>query len=329
MSEIKLFEDKLPNKIYNTATKDMVDFKNETTERGIGWSAIDIGRLLIPFQIIVWNFHNHANEVKNVLKRWDFNDLLSNGQMFGAMVDEDGNTVLVQEGRIGYEEYAAKAYSMIGFDVGKALKYNDFLAFVDVFGIRVPFDNRTPELFNDHNYVVSESYILDGIEFGWDTVSRELAYRVYRAQEERFNQTDILTAVSEDNIDRPPYFVYNTVFTDGKLFTCITEDGKDASALKTISTKAVFGWHVLYQTPYTERLMEAVTDLNNPNRGWFSGYYEIFREPNRALTCNTNAIILEGICFKKFGKLIGIYNENYDSRIALNTIGRIVAENVH
>jgi hypothetical protein len=301
---LPLFDDALPNKSYNTVSGQMVNYSNEKSKRGIGWSAIDIGRLLVPFNIIVWNYPEHTGEVRSILKRWKFEQMLEDGVMYGAAVDKAGRTVLLQEGRIGYEEYAAKSLSILGVDVSRALLYQDFLAFVDVYGIRVPYDSRTPEMYNAHNYVVSEPYILDGLEFGWDTTSREFAYRVYRAQEKRYAATGILTAVSEDNIDQPPYFVYNTVFTDGKTWNCITDQGEDASRFKTLSTKAVFGWHMLYGTPYTGRLKEAVKDLYDPEKGWYSGRYEASGQPNRAITCNTNAIVLESICYKKFGSLI-------------------------
>ena len=76
--------------------------------------------------------------------------------------------------------------------------------------------------------MVSESYILDSLEFGADSVSKIFAHRVYKAQENRFERTGILTAVSEDNVDEAPYFVYNTVFSDGKEWNAITDQGEDA-----------------------------------------------------------------------------------------------------
>lgn len=304
---IPLFENKLPNKSYNTVRAEMVDYQNQKTEKGIGWSAIDIGRLLVPFNIIVWNYPDHANEIKTILKQWKFKAMIKNGLLYGTAVNDKGETVLLQEGRIGYEEYAAKSLALMGMDVSLASSYVDFLAFVDVYGIQVPYDSRDPEKYHAHNYVVSEPYILDGIEFGWDETSHEFAYRVYRAQEERYGQTGIVTAVSEDNIDQAPYFVYNTVFTDGKVWNCITEQGGDASQFKSLSTKAVFGWHMLYRTPYTKHLMDRIKGLYDPKRGWYSGRYEANQTPNKAITCNTNAIILESLCYRKFGKLVNIY----------------------
>jgi len=195
---------------------------------------------------------------------------------------------------------------LMGWDVSGALKVEDFLEWVDVYGLQVPYDRRDPEIYHAHNYVVSEPYMLDGMEFGWDEVSRVLAYLVYAAQEERYRHTNILTAVSEDHIDQPPYFVYNSVFTNGKIWNCITEKGEDASRFKSISTKAVLGWYALYQTPYTEQLLEHVSSLFDPEKGWYSGEYEASGQPNKAITCNTNAIILESLCYKRFGSMLRI-----------------------
>ena len=307
MSNLPLFEDKLPNKSYNTLSTAMVNYQNQETKRGIGWSAIDIGRVLVPLNIIVWNYHQHTEAVKQVLRSWDFSAMIQDGVLFGAAVDEEEKTILVQEGRIGYEEYAAKSLSLMGYDVFQALKYQDFLKYIEINGVQIPTDSRNPEIYHAHNYVVSESYILDGIEFGWDNISREFAYRIYQVQEQRYLDTGQLTAVSEDNIDQAPYFVYNTIYTSGKAWNCITENGEDASDYKTISTKAAFGLHCLYRTPYTRKLADKVGDLFDEERGWYSGYYEKTNRPNKAITCNTNGIILESLCYKKFGYLMSIY----------------------
>lgn len=306
LTQLPLFEDALPNKSYNTVTAAMVDYRNKPTKEGIGWSAIDIGRLLVPFNIIVWSYPEHTAQIQEVISHWKFDDLLKDGVLYGAAIDKEGKTVYLQEGRLGYEEYAAKSLALMGLDAHRALKYSDFLGWIDIYGIQVPYDLRSPEKYHAHNYVVSEPYILDGLEYGWDEVSRELAFRVYRAQEERYIRTNTLTAVSEDHIDRPPYFVYNTVFTDGKTWNCIAEDGTAAAQFKTISTKAVFGWYVLYGTAYTDKLVDRIKALYDPVRGWYSGQYEIDGQPNKAITCNTNGIILESLCYRKQGRMLRV-----------------------
>ncbi|WP_242044384.1 DUF3131 domain-containing protein [Anabaena azotica] len=40
LANLKLFEDALPNKVYNAVTAQMVDYDNNPTEKGIGWSAL-------------------------------------------------------------------------------------------------------------------------------------------------------------------------------------------------------------------------------------------------------------------------------------------------
>ena len=300
---LPLFDKSLPNKSYNTVSLAMVDYNNQTTDKGIGWSAIDIGRVMVPFNIIAWTYPNYQPLIKDIIRQWDFNLLLKNGSMYGAEYT-NGELKYVQEGRLGYEEYAAKSFQLIGLDVSTAMEYMDYLNMVEIDGIDIATDSRDPKIYTAHNYVVSEPYILDGIEYGWDTSSEELAYRVYSVQKKRYERTGILTAVSEDNIDQAPYFVYNTVFTDGTAWNTITEQGEDASEFKTLSTKAAFGWYVLYDDTYTQLLIDQASTLYDPEKGWYSGFYEKLQRSNKALTANTNGIILQSLAYKKFGPLI-------------------------
>jgi Protein of unknown function (DUF3131) len=308
LAQLSLFDGQLPNKSYNTISLQMADYKNNVTDRGIGWSAIDVGRILVPLNIIMWNYPKFMPEIRAIVSKWQLPKLLINGELQGATVDPATNkTVYVQEGRLGYEEYSAKSFNLLGLDVSKSMNYKDYLAFVDIYGIEIPIDKRDPEKFHAHNYVVSENYILDGLEYGWDYLSKEFAYRVFKAQEARYQNTGLVTAVSEDNIKDDPYFVYNTVYTDGKAWNAIGEKGEDATQYKTISTKAAIGWSILYKTPYSQKLVDAVKHLYDPKKGWYSGYYEVLKKTNEALSANTNAIILETLCFKKFGRLLAVY----------------------
>ena len=303
MQNLPLYEGKLPNKAYNTMTLEMVDYNNQAIDKGLGWSALDIGRFMVPLNILVWNYPQFTPQVKAITKKWSLDSAVKKGEMYGAL-NENNETLYLQEGRLGYEEYAAKSFQLIGLDVSSAIDYTAWLEFVNIEGINVPTDTRTPEKFTAYNYVVSEPYILDGLEYGWDQLSQEFAGRVFKAQEAHYERTGKLTAVSEDNIDQAPYFVYNTVFTDGKKWNAITEDGTDASEFKTLSTKAAFGWHMLYETEYTKKLMKAVSGLNDPEKGWYSGLYDKTGKPNKALTANTNGIILESLAYKQTGQLL-------------------------
>lgn len=305
LDRLDLFEGLLPNKAYSSETLAMSGYDNTPSPKGIGWSAIDLARLLVPLHIIVWDYPEHSPEARKILSRWSWTALADKGQLVGAAV-RSGKTILVQEGRLGYEQYAARAAALAGLDMSVAIDHYAFLSLRPQYGVDVPTDQRDASTLDAHNYVLSEPYILDGLEFGGGRLSGEFAWRVYLAQEKRWQKTGILTAVSEDHIDQDPYFVYNTVFVNGEFWKAITDDGKDAEAFKTLSTKAAFGWHALYRTKYTAKLLEAVKSLYDPQRGWQAGVYEKNGQPNRSINANTNAVVLESLAFMQNGPLLPI-----------------------
>jgi len=131
---------------------------------------------------------------------------------------------------------------------------------------------------------------------------------VFDVQRARFEKTGVLTAVSEDNIDQAPFFVYNTVFADGKPWNAVTESGEDASEYRSVSTKAVIGFHALYENEYTAKLVKHIANNYDKERGWYSGIYESNGEPNEAITANTNGIILEALHYIQFGPMMSMGN---------------------
>lgn len=302
IGNLKLFEDSLPNKVYHAATGKMVDYGNNEIERGIGWSALDIGRILAAFHIIGVCHPQYIDWMKGVLAKWDLARSVKDGQLFGATVLPDKKTLLVQEGRLGYEEYAVRGYELWGFKASKALSFQPY-KFVNVYGVQIPVDLRDYQSTSANNYVVSESYILDGIEFGLEGDLADYAARVLQAQEQRYLLTNQLTAVSEDNIDQAPYFLYNTVHSNGVNWATITDENKPYPDLRTISTKAAFGWHYLYPTnQYAKKVFDAVKDLRSPDGdGFYAGLYEVTKKPNKVLTGNTNGLILEILHYKALG----------------------------
>lgn len=308
LSELKLFEDTLPNKVYNAATGQMTDYGNNSLERGIGWSALDVGRILAAFHVVRTCHPQYGDWIKGILDKWKIERSLKDDQLYGAMVLPNKETLLVQEGRLGYEEYAARGYELWGFKASKALALEPY-QFVDINGVKVPVDTRDYQSTQANNYVVSESYILDGIEFGLEGALKEYAANVLEVQKRRFDATGQLTSVSEDNIDQAPYFLYNTVYANGNSWATITDENKPYPQLRSISTKAAFGWRYLYPNhAYAQQVFDAVKDLRSPDGGGFyAGLYEETKQPNKSLTGNTNGLILEILYYKARGNrpLIG------------------------
>jgi len=295
----------------------------EATENGIGWSALDIARFLVPLHLLSRNYPEFTYALQRVTQRWDLDSMFVDGQMMGARLAENqsedehaAETIdaqefkveIVQEGRLGYEEYAAKAALLEGWDASRAGQYDDNMKLVSIMGIDIATDSRDPKIYDAQNFVVTEPYVLDGIEFGWDAMSAELAWRIHEVQRIRYEKTGKLTAVSEDNIDQPPHFIYNSIFSDGKAWNTITEDGEDASQFATLSTKAAFGLHMLFGTEYTHKLISRLHTVHDVNRGWYSGIYEETDQTNAIITANTNGIILEALAFRQLGPLLKVHS---------------------
>lgn len=305
LGNLPLYAGQLPNKSYDIRSLTMTDYANLPSEAGIGWSALDIGRLVVPLQVIAWQYPKHTDAARAVLARWNTRSLAEGGRLQGMLAAVNGQPAkLVQEGRLGYEQYAARALAPLGLDIALALDYRGQLRLQEVEGIALAVDKRDAARFGAIDAVLSEPWILMGLELGWDAQSREIAWRVYQAQEAHFRRTGILSAVTEDHVDRPPYFVYNAVYAAGKPWMTLSDKGVDAQALRTLSVKAAFGWHALLRTDYTSKLVEAVAPLQDPAQGWWAGRYDEGNAPNKALSANTNAVVLESLAYITRGRLL-------------------------
>ncbi|WP_120500654.1 DUF3131 domain-containing protein [Roseovarius sp. EL26] len=301
MEKIPLFEGVLPNKVYHSRSLKMVDYKNKTTDTGIGWSALDIARMLAALRVLERRYPQFSPRIQAVLANWELGALAFEGRLHGAQ-HEGGTVVYKQEGRIGYEQYAARAAALWGLDTLNAGSASTIMEWEEVSGIEIPIDQRRAGTFRAITPTLSEPFFMQGLEFGFNRESATLASRVYAAQENRYARTGHITMVSEDNINQEPYFLYSSVYSNGKNWAVVTEKGEHHPELRTISLKAAFAWDALYGTDYTAMARAALKDLET-DRGWASGRYETTGEINTVTTANTNAVVLEAIHFIAYGPL--------------------------
>ncbi|MEP3032709.1 MAG: DUF3131 domain-containing protein, partial [Pseudoruegeria sp.] len=317
---LKLFRGELPNKVYHTKTGEQVDYTNKPGE--IGFSALDIGRFLVWMRILKNRYPYLGNTIDSVLLKWDFQNAIdSEGLLVGAYVDkETGETVYAQEGRLGYEEYAAKGFALWGFRPVLAHRAEPFLT-ASIFGVQVPYDGRDPRIFHSQNYVVTESYLQDGLELGFDLPHddsspeglhsdgwrAEFADRIYQVQENRWRQTGFMTARSEHNVKGPPYFTYDTIFSDGYPWNTVTPRGDFSPDHAAIASKAAMGLWALWDTEYTDELFEAIIELYDPENGMYEGLYERGQGKIEIFTANNNGIILASLLHKVQGPLLTPY----------------------
>lgn len=301
LSAIPLFEGKLPNKVYNTITLQMTDYANNASPVGVGWSALDIGRLLSALRVLERRSPEHGPQIRAILATWDLNAMTYKGELVGAALEGDA-ILYPQEGRIGYEQYAARASALWGLDVVRAISVSRVLDWETVSGQAVPIDLRASSAFKSITPTLGEPYFLQGLELGFDSETAQLAAQVYLAQEARFEKTTIPTMVSEDHVNQEPYFLYSSVHSNGKPWAVVSEDGTFHDDKRTISLKAVMAWDALYNRDYTAALREDLKTLGTEG-GWMAGLYEGSGEVNDVLTLNTNAVVLEAIHYKEFGPL--------------------------
>ncbi len=315
-NELSFFRGELPNKVYNSKTGEKVNYTNKPGE--IGFSALDLGRLLIWLKIIKERYPQYGGSIDKFVLRWNVCNVLDDeGTLFGSAIDKEKKVKYLQEGRLGYEEYAAKGFRLWGFKTDKASRPEPF-NYINIYGIDIPYDSRDPRKLGAHNYVVTESYALDGLEFGFDMpedktsgpyeytdkVTAEFAQRIYMVQEKRFRETGIMTARTEHQLDGAPYFVYDAVFTDGYAWNTITEDGKYVPEFSAVALKGAIGLWALWETEYTDILFNYVANLYDPEKGFYEGIYENGKGLIKTFTSNNNGIILSTLLFKVQGKLL-------------------------
>lgn len=307
LSTMELFENIAPNKVYNSKTLEMVDYGNKAVEGGIGVSVLDVARLMSWMNTLACFHPKYHSMVGSVLSRWDYTTLVKEQKMWGTARDKKnpGKYKVLQEGRLGYEQYAAKIMKNLGFDVEIAASYeNEYRGNIEIMGVPIAYDTRDPRDFHANNYVVTESYTMDAMELGYDQENTNLVRNIFEVQRRRWQETGIVTAISEDNINQSPWFLYNSIFNAGKPWQTTNSSDVAYDHLKTISTKAAVTMAALFpEEQYSHVLMNAIESAYDPDKGWYSGIYENGSGFNSVVTANTNGVILESLLFKKYGPL--------------------------
>lgn len=62
----------------------------------------------------------------------------------------------------------------------------------------------------------------------------------------------------------------------------------------------------LWNSPYTDRLLNTIENANEEGKGYYEGLYENGDGPIKEFTANNNGIMLEALLFKKRGETAGL-----------------------
>jgi len=290
-----LYENVAFNKLYGTRDGVMVGRDEKADTRGYGWSALDMGRFLVWMKIVAENDPAARDQIQRIVQRLDLRRLVKDGYLRGGNLDlSEGTHKEYQEGRIGYEQYAAHGFALWGARAEQALGFDTNATPVDVLGFTILDDRRGGA------NLTSEPFIMMGLELGWPSERwEEQARNVLAAQRERFKRTRIMTMVSEDAVPvRPAYFYYYLLRRDGKDFVVRAAGGGVSDSYpRWVSAKAAFGWHALFPSDYTWSAVQVVQPAGVRGKGWSAGVYERSKRPTPGFILNTAAMVLEAAYF--------------------------------
>lgn len=300
LSRLRLFDSTTFSKNYSTRTgaiagRDDRDWR--ASERGTGWSATDIGRMLLWLHIIRTHQPRHAARIDSIVGRLKTERIVRDGYLWGSTLLPSGRKLTYIEGRIPYEQYAAAGFAAWGHRAENALDPALNAIPIAVMDVPLVADRR------GHDHLTSEPFVLLGLETGWSPPMRVLAMRMLEVQRERYRRTKQVTMVSEDALPRPPsYFYYYNVNLQGKWFVVSTQGATTPSRTpRWVSAKAAWAWHALLPSDYTRTAVEAVSNARN-TAGWSSGVYEGTGRSTGSSNLNTAAVILEAALYRETGR---------------------------
>ena len=298
LSGLPLVDGAAFNRFYDSETGKMVnrDFTASTT--GFGWSTTDIGRLLTWLKILAVNQPQYADQAAAIVNRLNYSRLISGGTLQGTDTDASGTRYSYAETGLGYEQYAAAGFALWSHRATASLDPAAHVQNVDIDGVQVSVDNRGVAR------LTSEPYIMLGMESGWySPILGDQAHRILDAQQARYQQTGIVTIVTEDAMPDPPYyFYYYSLYHSGRIFVVEGPPmGTYVDKPRWISSKAAFAWRALFPTDYTLTALNAVQSAAIPDQGWGAGVYEDTKQPTGDASLNTAGMILEAVLYRKLG----------------------------
>jgi hypothetical protein len=290
------FDDAAYNRVYVAANGRMVDGDDRPSDVGSGWSTTDLGRLLIWLKVVESRLPAHAEAARAVAERIDFGRIVKGGYLHGAD-RKNGRVIQYEEGRVGYEQYAARGFELWGHPAARALDATANAEPIQVLGHTLLHDRR------GRDKLTSEPFILMGMELGYDDTFAGLSRAMLAVQEARYRRTGRVTIVSEDAVEVAPwYFYYYSVYSEGEEFA-VRAHGPVTDGPRWVSAKAAFAWHSLFPSEYTWKAVQTVQPARGA-QGWASGVFEGGHRSTGVRNLNTAAVIIEAALYRKLGRPI-------------------------
>ncbi|WP_156136260.1 DUF3131 domain-containing protein [Photobacterium gaetbulicola] len=291
LQALPLYEQSLPNREYSTRTATPSGRYSTDSSNGNGWSALDIGRLLIWLEIVRTHKPKFNPIIQRIVDKWQLEKAVFQGTLYGELKTGQ-KSYYRQEGRLGYLQYAAYGYKLFGFDVSTAYKQQD-IAQVTVEGIPLVVDQRNLA------YFTTDPYVLLGIEIGNQKQWWNQLNALFELHKLKSTKEASYWVFAEDAMSRAPWFSYNNMYIYGKAWVSIAPGGQPIENPQIFSNKAAFALSVLFDgDDFGYELAEQVVANSLPHRAVPTGVY-LNGGPNTAYNINTNSLILSALWYKK------------------------------
>jgi hypothetical protein len=239
------------------------------TEKGGVTHPSDAGKLLLALDQLRTIHPEFNSDIASVLMKHNFTGLASTSYF-------QGNDI--------YCYYSAKGFQAFEIAVLKFKNISNLEngKFIDVYGESIP-----------NIGITSEPLVLSILEGNSDRIFENISYKVFRAQEKRYENTGKLTAFSEGCYPTGCNYIYEWIVTSlgEKWKAYFYEPPRKVVNDLAIFTKVAFAYYALYPNEYSRKLVEFVSDLET-NNGFFEGYLES-GGVIRFLSDKTNGMILQ------------------------------------
>ncbi|BDY06790.1 DUF3131 domain-containing protein [Ferrimonas sp. YFM] len=304
LASMPLYDDALPARRYHTDTGLPVTNDHNHQINGSGWSALDIARTLGWLAILKQRRPDLAAAIQRITQRWALTRLVSQGQVTGARYTARGERHY-QEGRLGYEQYAAAALTLWGLAPDQA--------WAPSFRERVVLEKGS--LWADRRdrpFLTSDPFYLWQLELGTNPGQfRPLSDAVFDAHKRQFQRTGQAHCFGEDAADRAPWFLYNNLHYQGKPWLATDHQGQAQAFSQILSTKCALAWGALSQDTLGSELWQQGTSMMR-SRGWLTGRYDD-GTLNTSLNLNTNGVVLTVLLYIHNGNRPLLETDHLDS----------------
>jgi len=293
LEEMPLYDDALPNRNYTSDTVELLDASGVATPLGSGWSAVDLGRLLIWLKILGDYYPVYGELLGSLVAGWDLSRAVDSNSLVGAFHRREG-VELFREGRFGFEHYAAQGYllwgamaSAPGFENTQVLKVGDR---------QMSVDSRPRSATNGYALMLMQTELGCSAEPLCETLATTL-----QVQKDASNRRGRPVAVSDYHLDKAPWFGTTNLAINGSDWTSMNVEGARLpdTQMSLFTTKAAFMSDVL-SGEGTALMSNAAGDLQTAHGFWESRYTD--GSINRTLSLATNAAVLEALWYRRNGR---------------------------